>query len=141
MNLIVLGAGESGVGAAILGKQKGYKVFVSDKGEIKQEYKNVLEQYNIEFEELKHTMSKINIADIVVKSPGIPDCISLIKELGDKQIEVISEIEFASRYSKGKHIGITGSNGKTTTSMLTYQNVIYELSQLIQFLLVVVNGL
>ena len=120
MKLIVLGAGESGVGAAILGKQKGYKVFVSDKGEIKQEYKDILEKNEIEFEELEHTKFKIYDADIVVKSPGIPDHIPLINELKEKGIEVISEIEFASRFSKGKFICITGSNGKTTTAMLTY---------------------
>ena len=120
MNLVVLGAGESGVGAAILGKKKGYNVFVSDKGQIKIAYKEVLNNYEIEFEELTHTLSKVFEADIIVKSPGIPDHIPLIKELKEKNIEVISEIEFASRYSNGKHICITGSNGKTTTSMLTY---------------------
>lgn len=120
MNLVVLGAGESGVGAAILGKQKGYDVFVSDKGKINKVYENTLDAYDIEFEELKHTKAKIFKADIVVKSPGIPDHISLIKELKEKNIEIVSEIEFAARYSKGKHVCITGSNGKTTTAMLTY---------------------
>ena len=116
--LVVLGAGESGVGTAILGKQKGYDVFVSDKGAIAAKYKQVLLNNEISFEEEKHTEAKILEADVVMKSPGIPDSIPLVKELKEKGISVISEIEFASKFSKSVMIGITGSNGKTTTTML-----------------------
>lgn len=118
MNLVVLGAGESGVGTAILGKQKGYEVFVSDKGAISTKYKEVLLHNNIDFEEGKHTQAKIFEANVVMKSPGIPDKVSLIQELIEKGIPVISEIEFASKYTSGVVVGITGSNGKTTTTML-----------------------
>ncbi|REE83029.1 UDP-N-acetylmuramoylalanine--D-glutamate ligase [Lutibacter oceani] len=118
MKLVVLGAGESGVGTAILGKQKGYDVFVSDKGVIAEKYKKVLLNNDISFEEKKHTESKIFDADIVMKSPGIPDKVSIVKALKNKGIKVISEIEFASKYTKGIIVGITGSNGKTTTTML-----------------------
>ncbi len=117
--LVVLGAGESGVGTAILGKQKGYEVFVSDKGKIKRKYKDVLEHFGIDWEEEKHTEDKILNADVVMKSPGIPDKVALVVKLTGKGIPVISEIEFASRYTDAKIIGITGSNGKTTTTMLT----------------------
>lgn len=116
--LVVLGAGESGVGTAILGKQKGYDVFVSDKGSIAYKYKKVLLNNEISFEEEKHTEAIIIEADVVMKSPGIPDSIPLVKELKEKVISVISEIEFASKFSKSVMIGITGSNGKTTTTML-----------------------
>ena len=116
--LVVLGAGESGVGTAILGKQKGYNVFVSDKGTIAINYKKVLLNNNISFEEGNHTEAKIFDADLVMKSPGIPDTISLVKEFREKEIPVISEIEFASKYTNGVIVGITGSNGKTTTTML-----------------------
>ncbi|MFA5299437.1 MAG: UDP-N-acetylmuramoyl-L-alanine--D-glutamate ligase, partial [Lutibacter sp.] len=118
MKLAILGAGESGIGTAILGKQKGYEVFVSDKGTIAEKYKKVLLNNDISFEEGKHTESKIMEADIVMKSPGIPDSVSLVKQLKSKGIPVISEIEFASKYTKGVIVGITGSNGKTTTTML-----------------------
>ncbi len=118
MKLVVLGAGESGVGTAILGKQQGYNVFVSDKGIIANKYKQVLLNNNISFEEEKHTESKIFDANVVMKSPGIPDDIPLIKALKQKSIAVISEIEFASKYTDGIIVGITGSNGKTTTTML-----------------------
>jgi len=118
MKLVILGAGESGVGTAILGKQKGYDVFVSDKGAIAIKYKEVLLNNNIEFEELQHSEEKIMDADVVMKSPGIPDKVSLVKQLKEKGIPVISEIEFASKYSKSVIVGITGSNGKTTTTML-----------------------
>ena len=118
MKLAILGAGESGVGTAILGKQKGYEVFVSDKGTIAEKYKEVLLNNDISFEEGKHTESKIMEADIVMKSPGIPDSISMVKQLKSIGIPVISEIEFASKYTKGVIVGITGSNGKTTTTML-----------------------
>jgi len=117
--LVVLGGGESGVGTAILGKQKGYQVFVSDKGEIKEEYKKVLEHFEIEWEENQHTEAKVLNADVVMKSPGIPDKVALVKQLVAKGIPVISEIEFASKYTDATIIGITGSNGKTTTTMLT----------------------
>ncbi|NAY92373.1 UDP-N-acetylmuramoyl-L-alanine--D-glutamate ligase [Muricauda sp. JGD-17] len=118
--LVILGAGESGVGTAILGQQKGFEVFVSDKGEIKKEYSKVLEHFEIEWESGQHTETKIMKADIVMKSPGIPDAVPLVKKLVAKNIPVISEIEFASRYTDANIIGITGSNGKTTTTMLTY---------------------
>ncbi len=117
-NLLVLGAGESGVGTAILGKQKGYAVFVSDKGTIEKKYKDVLLNHEIPFEEGFHTESKIFEADVVMKSPGIPDKVQLIAELKENGIPVISEIEFASKYTNGVIVGITGSNGKTTTTML-----------------------
>ncbi|WP_223265880.1 UDP-N-acetylmuramoyl-L-alanine--D-glutamate ligase [Vicingus serpentipes] len=118
--IAILGGGESGVGAAILAKNKGYEVFVSDKGEIKEKYKSVLKNIGVEFEEGEHTESKIFNATTVVKSPGIPDTVAMILQLKEKGIEVISEIEFAGRYTKAKFIGITGSNGKTTTTLLTY---------------------
>lgn len=118
MKLVVLGAGESGVGTAILGKQKGYELFVSDKGVIAKRYKEVLLNNSIDFEEEQHTAAKIFDADVVMKSPGIPDKVPLVKELKEKGIPVISEIEFASKYSNSVIVGITGSNGKTTTTML-----------------------
>jgi len=118
--LVILGAGESGTGAAVLGKKKGYNVFVSDKGTIKQNYKDVLNNFEIDWEEGAHTMPRIHNADLVVKSPGIPDTIPLLAELRKKGIPVISEIEFAARYTRATLVGITGSNGKTTTTMLTY---------------------
>ena len=117
--LVVLGGGESGVGTAILALKKGYDVFVSDKGKIKEKYKNVLEHFEIDWEEEQHSEDRILKADLVMKSPGIPDRIPLIKQLVGKGIPVISEIEFASKYTDAKIIGITGSNGKTTTTMLT----------------------
>ncbi len=116
--LVILGAGESGVGTAILGKQKGFEVFVSDKGVIASKYKEVLLNNAIEFEEGFHTELKIFDANVVMKSPGIPDKAQLIIELKEKGIPVISEIEFAAKYTKGTIVGITGSNGKTTTTML-----------------------
>ncbi len=116
----ILGAGESGVGAAILAQKKGYEVFVSDMGKIKEKYKNVLSNYSIDFEEEKHSEEKILSAELVVKSPGIPDAAPLIIQLKEKGIPVISEIEFGGRYSSAKTICITGSNGKTTTTLLTY---------------------
>jgi UDP-N-acetylmuramoylalanine--D-glutamate ligase len=116
--LVVLGAGESGVGTAILAKQKGYTVFVSDKGIIAEKYKKVLLNNGISFEEEKHTIAEIIDADVVMKSPGIPDSVSIVKELKEKGVSVVSEIEFASKFSKSVIVGITGSNGKTTTTML-----------------------
>jgi UDP-N-acetylmuramoylalanine--D-glutamate ligase len=118
--LVVLGAGESGVGTALLGKQKGFDVLVSDKGTIAEKYKQVLVQNAIEFEENQHTESKIFTADIVMKSPGIPDTIPLIEQLHQKKIAVVSEIEFANSYTDATLVGITGSNGKTTTTLITY---------------------
>ena len=118
--LVVLGGGESGVGTAILGKKEGYEVFVSDFGKIKQDYKDVLINNDIEWEEETHTEAKILNADVVMKSPGIPDKVAIIKKLKELNIPVISEIEFAAPFSNAITIGITGSNGKTTTTMLTY---------------------
>jgi UDP-N-acetylmuramoylalanine--D-glutamate ligase len=119
-SLVVLGAGESGVGSAILAQKQGFHVFVSDMGNISDKYKSMLEQYGISYEEGAHTHDKIFSADEVVKSPGIPDSAPLIVELKDKNIPVISEIEFAGRYTNAKKICITGSNGKTTTTSLLY---------------------
>ena len=118
--IVILGSGESGVGAALLAKAKGFDVFVSDKGEIKENYKNELIENQIAFEEGKHTDSLILNATEVIKSPGIPDKVELIKKLKSLNIPVISEIEFAGRYTNAKKICITGSNGKTTTTLLTY---------------------
>ena len=118
--LVVLGGGESGVGTAILGKQKGYDVFVSDFGKIKDNYKQVLINNDIKWEDEKHTSALILNADVVMKSPGIPDKAPIIKQLVGKEIPVISEIEFACQFTDAITIGITGSNGKTTTTMLTY---------------------
>ncbi len=120
MKIAVLGAGESGVGTAILAKQKGYEVFVSDKGMIAKKYKEVLLHNDIVFEEGKHTMAKIIDADVVMKSPGIPDKVQLIQDLIKSGVSVISEIEFASKFTDATIIGITGSNGKTTTTLLTH---------------------
>jgi UDP-N-acetylmuramoylalanine--D-glutamate ligase len=118
--IVILGSGESGVGAALLANVKGYDVFVSDKGEIKEKYKNELIENQIAFEEGKHTEAFILNANEVIKSPGIPDKVELIKKLRSVNIPVISEIEFAGRYTNAKKICITGSNGKTTTTLLTY---------------------
>ncbi|MEO1714859.1 MAG: Mur ligase family protein, partial [Bacteroidota bacterium] len=118
--LVVLGAGESGVGAALLGQVKAWEVFVSDKGQIKAAFKQELENAQIEFEEGQHSLEKIQTADLVVKSPGIPDKVALIQDLIAKGISVISEIEFAARYFAGKIVAITGSNGKTTTTRLIH---------------------
>lgn len=118
--LVVLGAGESGVGAAILGQKKEFEVLVSDLGAIKPKYKEVLDQYGIVWEEQKHSEEKILAADLVVKSPGIPETAPLVVSLTRKGVQVISEIEFGGRYTNAKTICITGSNGKTTTTMLTY---------------------
>ncbi len=118
--LVVLGGGESGVGTAILGKKEGYDVFVSDFGKIKDNYKDVLNQYDIKWEDEQHTEDLILNADVVMKSPGIPDKAPIVKKLVEKGISVISEIEFADQFNQALTIGITGSNGKTTTTMLTY---------------------
>ncbi|WP_074408467.1 MULTISPECIES: UDP-N-acetylmuramoyl-L-alanine--D-glutamate ligase [Aquimarina] len=118
--LVVLGAGESGVGTAILGKKEGFDVFVSDKGIITDQYKEVLRNFEIEWEEQQHTEIKILNADVVMKSPGIPDTVALIVKLHKKGIPVVSEIEFAAKYTTAQIVGVTGSNGKTTTTMLTH---------------------
>lgn len=118
--IVVLGGGESGIGTALLAKQKEYEVFVSDKGEITKKYKEVLLNNEIEFEENQHSEAKVLNADVVMKSPGIPDHVSLIDKLKQKSIPVISEIEFACQFTDANIVGITGSNGKTTTAMLTH---------------------
>ncbi|MBN2806438.1 MAG: UDP-N-acetylmuramoyl-L-alanine--D-glutamate ligase [Prolixibacteraceae bacterium] len=119
--LVILGAGESGVGTAILGLAKGFDVFVSDLGTIKEHYRSELVKREISFEEGVHTAEKILNAKLVMKSPGIPDHAPIVQELRSRQIPVISEIEFAARYTSAKMICITGSNGKTTTTNLTYE--------------------
>lgn len=118
--LVVLGGGESGVGAAILGKDKGMEVFLSDMGTVAPRYAAMLDAEGIEWEQGHHTPEKILDADIVVKSPGIPPTAPMVRAIADRSIPVISEIEFAGRYTDAKMICITGSNGKTTTTMLTY---------------------
>ena len=118
--VVILGGGESGTGAAILAKAKGFEVFVSDQGQLKEKYKSDLLQHAIEFEEGQHTEEKILNANLVIKSPGISGKIELVKKLKAKKIAVIDEIEFAFRYLKGKVIAITGTNGKTTTTLMTY---------------------
>lgn len=118
--LVVLGGGESGVGAALLGKQKGFTVFVSDKGEIATRYKNVLKNNAINFEENKHSENIILQANVIVKSPGIPDTVPLVLMLSKNGIKIISEIEFAAQFTKATLVGITGSNGKTTTTLLAH---------------------
>lgn len=120
MRLVILGGGESGVGTAILGKKKGYDVFVSDFGKIKENYKEVLTINKIAWEDEKHTEELILNADVVMKSPGIPEKSPIVKKLLEKNIPVISEIEFAAPFTTATTIGITGSNGKTTTTLLTY---------------------
>jgi len=120
MRLVILGGGESGVGTAILGKKKGYEVFVSDFGKIKGNYKEILLLNGISWEEEKHTEELILNAAVVMKSPGIPDKSPIVKKLQERGIPVISEIEFAAPFTKAIIIGITGSNGKTTTTMLTH---------------------
>jgi len=119
--LVVLGAGESGVGTALLGIKEGFEVFVSDFGKIKEKYKQVLLHHEILWEEEGHTEAEILSADLVMKSPGIPDSASIIVKLKESGIKVISEIEFASKFTKANIIGITGSNGKTTVATMLYQ--------------------
>jgi UDP-N-acetylmuramoylalanine--D-glutamate ligase len=118
--IVILGGGESGAGAAVLAQKKGFDVFVSDLSEIKAEYKALLDKHEIKWEEKQHTEELILNADEVIKSPGIPDKAPLIKKLHALGISIISEIEFAGRYTQAKMICITGSNGKTTTTMLVY---------------------
>lgn len=118
--LVILGGGESGVGTAILGRKMGYDVFLSDGGAIKDAYKSELSARGLDWEEGGHTLDRILSADVVMKSPGIPDKAEVVKKLREKGIPVISEIEFAAPFTNATTIGITGSNGKTTTTMLTY---------------------
>lgn len=118
--IVILGAAESGVGAAVLALKKGFDVFVSDGGRIAEKYKSLLVKHNISFEEGNHTEEKILSAAEVIKSPGIPDKAPIVQKVLQKKIPVISEIEFAGRYTKAKMIGITGTNGKTTTTLLTH---------------------
>lgn len=118
--IVILGGGESGVGAAILAIKNNYTVFLSDNGKIKDKYKNELNTYNVPFEENGHTLEKIDDADLVVKSPGIPGHIQVVQQFVIKNTPVVSEIEFAFSFCKGKIIGITGSNGKTTTTLLIH---------------------
>ncbi|MFD1096755.1 UDP-N-acetylmuramoyl-L-alanine--D-glutamate ligase [Salegentibacter chungangensis] len=118
--IVILGGGESGVGTAILAKKEGYKVFVSDKGKIKDKYKEVLEHIEVEWEEQQHTEAEILKAEVVMKSPGIPETVPIVRKLVAKGIPVISEIEFASAFTSAKIIGVTGSNGKTTTTKFIY---------------------
>lgn len=119
-HIAILGAGESGVGAALLAKAKGWSVFVSDKAAIKPSFQKDLEENNIEFESGQHTEEKILSADLIVKSPGIPEKVEIVQKAIQKEIPIISEIEFAGRYTKKKLVCITGSNGKTTTTMWTH---------------------
>ena len=117
--IAVLGAGESGVGAALLAKKKGYDVFVSDSGSVKDHFQNELVSAGLEWEQGEHNEEKILSANLLIKSPGIPET-KLVAKARAKGIEVLSEIEFASRFSEGRIIAITGTNGKTTTASLTY---------------------
>ena len=119
MKLVVLGGGESGVGAALLGRHLGYGVFLSDKGKLAETYRDELITHRIAFEEGQHSMDRIFAAELVVKSPGIPDTVPMVVALRERGIEVISEIEFAGRHTEAKMVCITGSNGKTTTTLLT----------------------
>ena len=118
--VVILGGGESGTGSALLAKAKGLDVFVSDQGKLKENYRNDLITNGIAFEEEKHSEEIILSAQLIIKSPGIPYKSEVVKKARTKKIAVIDEIEFACRYIKGKIIAITGTNGKTTTTLLTY---------------------
>lgn len=118
--IVVLGAGESGAGAAVLAKKQGFDVFVSDTSKVKDQYKKLLDDHGIEWEEGHHTEEKVLSADEVIKSPGIPDSVPMIQRLIQQGTPIISEIEFAGRYTHSKMVCITGSNGKTTTTSLIY---------------------
>ena len=120
-NIVVLGAGESGIGSAILAKKKGFNVFVSDVNKIKQEVKKTLNKYSISYEDGKHSSFNEDNVDLIIKSPGISNESDIIKSLKSNKMKIISEIEFASRFTDSTIIGITGSNGKTTTTILTYE--------------------
>jgi len=131
LDIIVLGGGESGVGAAVLAKKLGYNVFLSDRGIIADKYLTILNSHNIEFESGNHSLERIYAADLIIKSPGIPEKLAIIKNLRSRNVKIISEIEFAGLNSKSKMICITGSNGKTTTTLLTnhiMQNAGYDSS-------------
>ena len=119
-HIVILGAGESGVGAAVLAKKQEWNVFVSDAGKIKADYKTELDNNQIEWEENTHSTDRIFQAELIVKSPGIPETTDLMRALRNKQVKIISEIEFAGYYTRGKSICVTGSNGKTTTTLLTH---------------------
>ena len=118
--IVILGAGESGAGAAVLAKKEGFDVFVSDMSKIPEKYKKQMDSHQIEWEEGHHTEEKILNADEIIKSPGISETAPLILKIKAKGIHIISEIEFAGRYTNSKMICITGSNGKTTTTSLIY---------------------
>ncbi|MEQ9414990.1 MAG: Mur ligase family protein, partial [Cyclobacteriaceae bacterium] len=118
--IVIIGAGESGTGAALLAKTKGYDVFLSENVTIRESFKAEMQEANIEFEEGVHSLDKILNADLVIKSPGVPDKEDVIQQIKKKGIEIIDEIEFGFRFLKGKVIAITGTNGKTTTTLLTY---------------------
>jgi len=118
--VVILGAGESGTGAALLAKAKTFDVFVSDQGVIKEKYKTELTKHNIDFEEGKHSTQKILNANLIIKSPGISDQADIVKKISTIGIPVVDEIEFASLHTKGKMVAVTGTNGKTTTTLLTY---------------------
>ncbi|MEY4927748.1 MAG: hypothetical protein RI894_2184, partial [Bacteroidota bacterium] len=120
MKISILGAGESGVGTAILAQKQGFEVFVSDGGAIKDVYKKELEEHGIDYEENGHSGEKILTADVVMKSPGIPDKAAIVKQLREQKTPIVSEIEFAARYTDARIVAITGSNGKTTTTNLVY---------------------
>lgn len=128
LRLVILGGGESGVGTALLARAKGYDVFVSDNGFIKDKYKHVLIHNEIEFEDGMHSEERILNANIVMKSPGIPDKVALIQQIRAQGIAVVSEIEFASKFTNATLVGITGSNGKTTTAILTHHLLKHDLS-------------
>ena len=118
--IVILGGGESGTGAAVLAQKQGFEVFLSDFSGISEKYKALLEKYSIPYEEKQHTREKILNADEVIKSPGIPDKADIIQRIKAQDIPIVSEIEFAGRYTNAKTVCITGSNGKTTTTLLTY---------------------
>ena len=118
--IVVLGGGESGAGAAVLAKVKGMDVWLSDMGSIAPKYKELLNRYHIAWEEGQHTEEKVLQAHEIIKSPGIPSSVPILQKAAAKHIPIISEIEFAGRYTDAKMVCITGSNGKTTTTMLTY---------------------
>lgn len=119
--LVILGAGESGFGTAVLGKRQGYDVFVSDKGVVSEKYATLMRENGIEFESEQHTEERILNADLVMKSPGIPEKADIVKKLRAKGVRVVSEIEFASWFTKAEIVGITGANGKTTVTTMIYQ--------------------
>ena len=118
--IVILGAGESGTGSAILAKKQGFDVFVTDNGRIKPRFRELLDTYGIDYEENKHTERQILIAEEIIKSPGIPESSAMVQQIRKKNIRVISEIEFASRFTNAKMICVTGSNGKTTTTSLIH---------------------